>query len=284
MASAVQTPRSRGSLSGLILILLGLWGGLIPLVGPYVKYGFTPNRTWDLTQGRLYLSVIPGAVVLLAGLAILLTRSRGIGGFFAFVAALAGFWFIAGAAVIGLLPASLGASISTGTPIATTASRAILTSLGFYAGIGALILFFATLALGRFSIAAHKDHLRFAGELAGAAGVGAAGALAYDSYESRQAQGAQQYSPGQAQYPSSQDTFPVSPDQYPSPDQYQATQAQYHGADQYSAGQGGQGGYPTSTDPFAASPRPYSQYPTTEQQTPPGAFPSEQDPFPPSQH
>lgn len=256
MAGAVQIPRSRGGLSGLILILLGAWGGLIPLVGPYLKYGYTPDRTWDLTQGRLYLSVIPGAVVLLAGLVIVMTRSRGLGGFFAFVAALAGIWFIAGAAVVELLPASLRGSISTGTPIATTVARAILTSLGFYAGLGALILFFAALALGRFSIAAHKDHLRF-GELAGAAGLAGAGAVAYDSYESRQGQPGQ-YAPTQTQYPSGPDTFPTSQDQYPA--------SQDHSS---------------STDPFSASPSPYSQYPTTEQQTPSAAFPGEQNPFPP---
>jgi hypothetical protein len=248
----VQIPRSRGGLSGLILVLLGAWGGLIPLVGPYLKYGYTPDRTWDLTQGRLYLSVIPGAVVLLAGLVIVMTRSRGLGGFFAFVAALAGIWFIAGAAVIELLPASLRGSISTGTPIATTVTRAILTSLGFYAGLGALILFFAALALGRFSIAAHKDHLRF-GELAGAAGLAGAGAAAYDSYESRQGQPGQ-YAPTQ-QYPSGPDSFPASPDQYPT------SQDQYPTQD-----------HSNSTDPFSAGPSPYSQYPTTEQQTPPAAL------------
>jgi hypothetical protein len=259
MAGAVQIPRSRGGLSGLILVLLGAWGGLIPLVGPYLKFGYSPDRTWDLNQGRLYLSVLPGAVVLLAGLVIAMTRSRGLGGFLAFVAALAGIWFIAGAAVVELLPASLRGSISTGTPIATTATRAILTYLGFYAGLGALILFFAALALGRFSIAAHKDHLRF-GELAGAAALAGAGAVAYDSYESRQGQPGQQYAPTQTQYPTSPDQYPTTQDQYPTQD------------------------HSNSTDPFSAGPSPYSQYPTTEQQTPSAAFPGEQDPFPPQQH
>ena len=163
---------------------------MIPLFGPYLKYGYNPNQTWDLTQNRLYLSVIPGGVALLAGLVILMTRSRTLGGLSAFVAVLAGAWFIAGAAVLQLLPASIGGSITPGTPIATTTSGIILTRLGFYTGTGMLILFFAAAALGRFSIAAHKDRTRSLLDLAGVAGVAGlagAGALAYDSYQSRQA-------------------------------------------------------------------------------------------------
>jgi hypothetical protein len=288
MAGTTQIPRSRGSISGLFLILLGAWAGLIPLVGPYLNYGFTPNKTWDLTQGRLYLSVIPGAAVLLAGLVILMTRSRGIGGFFAFVAALAGVWFIAGAAIVELLPASLGSSITTGTPIGTTTQRVILTALGFYAGVGALILFFASLVLGRFSIAAHKDQLRFAGDLAGAAGVvglAGAGALAYDAYQSPQP--AQQYPGVQVQYPSGQDSFPQAPGSYgSSQDQYGTSQSPY---------QSSPDPYPASQDPFPAAPDPYQGGQETYQaggqstyQVPPDqptvqrSFPGEQDPFQPS--
>jgi hypothetical protein len=286
MAGTTQIPRSRGSISGLCLILLGIWGGLIPLVGPYLNYGFTPNKTWDLTQGRLYLSVIPGAAALLAGLVILMTRSRAIGGFFAFVAALAGVWFIAGAAIVELLPANLGGSITIGTPIGTTTARVILTALGYYTGIGALILFFASLVLGRFSIAAHKDQLRFAGDLAGVAGVaGLAGAGA--AYQSPQSQPAQQYPGVQVQYPSGQDTFPQAPDTYgSSQDQYPTSQSPYQSSpDPYTASQ----------DPFPAAHDPYqgggqdtyqggqSTYPTpADQPTVQRAFPGEQDPFQPS--
>ncbi|HXP20461.1 MAG TPA: hypothetical protein VN840_12530 [Streptosporangiaceae bacterium] len=272
MARTAQIPRSRGGLSGLILILLGAWGGLIPLVGHYFKYGFTPDRAWELTQGRLYLSVIPGAAALLAGLVIMMTRSRAFGGFMAFVAALAGLWFIVGAAVVRLLPASLGGSISTGTPIAATASRVILTSLGFYAGTGALIMFFAALALGRFSIAPAREHARLAEELAGGAGavgLAGAGALAFDAYA---AQPTQSYSPAQSPYPAGPGTFPQSPDSFgQSPDtfpqeafqaeagQYPASPAPYLGSQETETYQpGGPAPYVSSQDPFPGSHDPYS--------------------------
>jgi hypothetical protein len=277
MARTAQIPRSRGSLSGLILILLGAWGGLIPLVGPSLKFGYGPDPAWHLNQGRLYLSVIPGAVVLLAGLLILITRSRGFGGFWAFVAALAGFWFIAGAAIVQLLPASLGAgSIGTGKPIGTTVSRVIITELGFYAGVGALIMFFAALALGRFSISPIREHARLAEGLvavAGVAGLAGAGALAYDAYPGGQP--AQPYSPVQSPYQGqaafgqsadpfgqSQDTFPQSPQSFPTAEQYPDTQTQYPGG-QYPGSQdtistGGPEPYVGSQDPFPGSHDPYS--------------------------
>ena len=43
MAGMLKVSRSRGALSGVLLVLLGIWGGLIPLVGPYVNYAYTPT-------------------------------------------------------------------------------------------------------------------------------------------------------------------------------------------------------------------------------------------------
>ena len=63
-----RIPRRRGAVCGLLLILLGLWGGLAPFVGPYLHFGYTPDKTWDFSSGRLYYSVIPAAAVLLGGL------------------------------------------------------------------------------------------------------------------------------------------------------------------------------------------------------------------------
>src|SRR5258708_13456205 len=106
MADDVQTPRSRGSLCGLALILLGAWAGLAPFAGPSLRFGFTPDRALAFTSGRLYLSAVPGAVVLLAGLIVAMTRNRSFGGFCAFVAALGGGLLITPPAPVHLPPAS----------------------------------------------------------------------------------------------------------------------------------------------------------------------------------
>ena len=40
----VGIPRSRGAICGVLLILLGLWGGLAPFVGPYFHFGITAGQ------------------------------------------------------------------------------------------------------------------------------------------------------------------------------------------------------------------------------------------------
>ena len=44
MAGMLRVPRSRGALSGVLLLLLGAWGALIPFIGPYFNYAYTPDR------------------------------------------------------------------------------------------------------------------------------------------------------------------------------------------------------------------------------------------------
>jgi hypothetical protein len=233
MANGVRTARSRGTLCGLVLIVLGGWGGVAPFAGPSLGYGFTPDTAWTLNHGRLFLSAIPGAVVLVSGLIIAATRSRTIGWFFALIAALGGAWFIAGAELAKLLPGSIAGSITTGSPIETGAHKIILTALAFYSGTGALIVFFAAVALGRFSIAAYRDYMEDAGLTSDAA-------LDFSAYQAGQGStpptAAPQYpAPGpfgltepESQYPQEQSQPPFPPAQYPtSPDPFGTTQTGY---------------------------------------------------------
>jgi len=53
--------RSRGAASGLLLVLLGLWGALIFFVGPYFHFAYTPDTAWTYSTGRLWLEILPGA-------------------------------------------------------------------------------------------------------------------------------------------------------------------------------------------------------------------------------
>src|SRR5260221_13832065 len=76
MAGMLRVPRSRGAMSGVLLVLLGIWGGLIPLVGPYVNYAYTPNHAWRITSGRIWLEILPAAGALLGGLIPLASKLR----------------------------------------------------------------------------------------------------------------------------------------------------------------------------------------------------------------
>ena len=140
MAGVARIPRSRGGVSGMLLILLGAWGGLAPFVGPYFRFAYTPDKAWAYTSGRLWLSIVPGAAALVGGLLVAIAAHRAVGCFGALLAAAGGAWFIVGGAVIAL--AVKNGSISPGSPLAgplgslSSATRVFLEGLGFFTGTG----------------------------------------------------------------------------------------------------------------------------------------------------
>src|SRR5258708_20704832 len=76
MSGMLRIPRSRGALSGVLLVLLGAWGGVIAFVGPYFHYAYTPNSAWSYTSGRLWLEILPGAGAVVGGVITLASASR----------------------------------------------------------------------------------------------------------------------------------------------------------------------------------------------------------------
>jgi hypothetical protein len=205
MAGVMRIPRSRGGVSGSLLILLGAWGGLVPFVGPYFSFAYTPDKSWAYTSGRLWLSVVPGAAALLGGLLVIIASHRAAGCVGAFVAALGGAWFIVGFPVIRL--AVKNGSITPGAPLTgplgplSSTSRVLLEGLGFFLGTGTLILFFAALALGRFSVVGVRD-AALAEELLTA--------VPTDDYPDAAGQ-----TPEDVSYPFPPDQAQTSPEQYP---------------------------------------------------------------------
>jgi hypothetical protein len=147
MAGLLRVRRSQGAVSGMFLVLLGIWGALIPFIGPYFHYAYTPDRAWAASAGRLWLEILPGAVTLAGGVVVLMSRFRPLAAFGAWLAALAGAWF-----AVGNLVAVRWTALSTaGRPVGGS-TRALLEQIGFFAGLGVVIVFVAALALGRFSV------------------------------------------------------------------------------------------------------------------------------------
>ena len=140
-------------LSGLVLILLGAWGALVPFVGPYFHYAYTPDKAWIYTTGRLWLEILPGAATVLGGLIVLISASRPLAHFGAWLAALGGAWFALGS-VIG--PTWSGMNMNPGTPVGGPVDRA-LEQIGFFTGLGVVIVLVAGMALGRFSVIGVRD-------------------------------------------------------------------------------------------------------------------------------
>jgi hypothetical protein len=230
MAGVAQIPRSRGGVSGALLILLGAWGGLAPFVGPYLHFAYTPDKAWTYTSGRLWLSAVPGAAALVGGLLVAGSSHRAAGCLGGFLAAAGGAWFIVGAPVTGLLVknGSIGPGAALGGPLGplSSATRVFLEGLAFFTGTGVLIVFFGTLALGRLSVVAVKD-AALAQELL----VGVPG----DEYPAGPLQ-----SPAAAGYPATTGQFPAESGQYTLEQAEQQAQSPEQ--------------YPTATSPFGTPP------------------------------
>lgn len=148
----LRVPRSRGAVSGLLLIILGAWGALIPLLGPIAHFGYTPNKAWHLSAGRFWLEILPGAAAVAGGLLLLLAANRVVTSLGAWLGVAAGAWFVVAPTLRTVL--HLG---STGVPIASSSWGKAITTLLLFSGIGALILFLAAQALGRLSVISVRD-------------------------------------------------------------------------------------------------------------------------------
>jgi hypothetical protein len=148
----LQMPRSRGAASGFLLIVLGLWGALIPFVGPYFDFAFSPDRVWAWSAARGWLEVLPGVVTAVGGFLLLSSRNRFTAMLGGWLTVFAGAWFVLGRALAG--PLGLGA---VGTPVAATESGRVGMELAYFYGLGALIIFLGAIALGRLSIRSARD-------------------------------------------------------------------------------------------------------------------------------
>jgi len=146
MAGMLQMRRSRGAVSGFLLMLLGLWGALIPFIGPYFHYAYTPDKAWTYNTGRLWLEILPGIAVFLGGFVLMIARGRPIALFGALLAAAAGAWFTLGPVLSPLWNHHVPMG---GTPASSTVYMRIMEQLGFFTALGVVIVFVAATALGR---------------------------------------------------------------------------------------------------------------------------------------
>ena len=163
MNGMLRVPRTRGVASGLLLVLLGAWGALIPFIGPYFHFAYTPDTAWSYTVGRLWLEIMPGVATVIGGLILLVSAIRPVAIVGACLAAAAGAWFALGALIAPVwtgygtvgpnaIPAALYPGVPTGGPLHLVAEH-----LAFFTGLGVVIVFISALALGRLAVIGARD-------------------------------------------------------------------------------------------------------------------------------
>src|SRR4051794_13420319 len=151
-ASTRRLSRTRGAASGLLLVILGAWGALIPFIGPWLHFAYTPDTSWKWTAARGWLEVLPGVVTAVGGLLLLFGASRVTTLVGAWFAVIGGAWFIVGPQLAQ--PLHLG---SIGHPTASSSGVRALESLAYFYALGALIVFLGGLAFGRLSVVSVRD-------------------------------------------------------------------------------------------------------------------------------
>jgi hypothetical protein len=163
MTGMLRVPRTRGVASGLLLVLLGAWGALVPFIGPYFHFAYTPDTAWTYTVGRLWLEILPGVATMLGGVILLVSAFRPAAMIGACLAAAGGLWFALGSLIAplwtgygtvgrGAIPAALYPGTPVGGPVHMVAEH-----LGFFTGLGVVIVAIAGVAFGRLAIVSARD-------------------------------------------------------------------------------------------------------------------------------
>ncbi|WP_187437963.1 hypothetical protein [Actinomadura decatromicini] len=151
-------------INGLLLMLLAVWGGFIPFVGPYFSFGFGSNATWDYTSDRLVLSILPAIAVGLGGLILMISANRPVAMFGSWLAIAGGLWFVVGTTIAPLWSGGPGKALGGQT-------RQIAEHLSFYQGLGAIMVLLAAMALGRFLVVGVREVRRAEADRAAAPGA-----------------------------------------------------------------------------------------------------------------
>jgi hypothetical protein len=149
---SLHMPRSRGALSGLLLIILGVWGAAIPFIGPYFHFAYTPDQVWVWSTARAWLEVFPGAVAAAGGFLLLVSGNRATAMFGGWLAVIAGAWFVVGRTLATTL--KLG---DIGHPIAGTDAKRAVIEIAYFSGLGALIVLLGGAVLARVTIRTARD-------------------------------------------------------------------------------------------------------------------------------
>jgi hypothetical protein len=128
--------------AGLIILVAGIWGGLIPFIGPYFHFTLGPDHTWTWTSARFYLDALPAIAAIVGGLVLVVSGRWLVGGIGALLALAGGIWFAIGPDVSRLWHSGGAQGVAHGP-----GGRRVLEHLTLHTGLGVLIAGCAAFAL-----------------------------------------------------------------------------------------------------------------------------------------
>jgi hypothetical protein len=134
----------RSTVAGGVLLVLGLWGALVPFVGPSFGYGMGGVAAWTWTESHATLHLAPGVAAIVG--AFFLLRGRGASQTVGALLAMAGgIWFVIAPS---LHPLWAGQGTTGMSGMGDSAASSALSALGYHYGTGVLIAIVATYTLG----------------------------------------------------------------------------------------------------------------------------------------
>jgi hypothetical protein len=134
--------------AGLLILLVGAWGGIVPFVGPLFGFSGDGSRSWTWNLPHALLSLAPGAAAVLAGLLVMAAGGRllrpglKLGGL---LAAVCGAWFVVG-------PVAWPVLEHTRVFVGAAPLREFAYWVGYSLGPGVLLAALGAFVLGRPSL------------------------------------------------------------------------------------------------------------------------------------
>ncbi len=134
----------RARVAGGVLLVLGLWGALVPFIGPSFGYGMGGVAAWTWTESHATLHLAPG-VAAIVGAFFLLRGRRASQTFGSLLAMTGGIWFVIAPS---LHPLWAGQSMNGMSGMGSSATSSALSAIGYHYGTGVLIAIVAAYTLG----------------------------------------------------------------------------------------------------------------------------------------
>jgi len=132
---------------GVLVIAVSAWGGIVPFVGPTFDFDMgSTTRAWVWTQSHWTLHLAPAVLGIVAGLMLELPDSRAAKRTGAFLALVAGGWFVLGPTLAPLW--QHGGTTTSGSD-GVTGSRTVrvLEGVGYHNGTGVALMLLGAMAL-----------------------------------------------------------------------------------------------------------------------------------------